>query len=83
VKPAKPEPARYDAVVKELFQQDAPSLMQEATGGARVVESLNVEFAQVIERRTDLLLKLSTQRLLLLDFQATNAHDMPVRVGVY
>jgi predicted transposase YdaD len=74
---------RYDAVLKDLFQQDHPTLLSRLTGGKAVRESLNVEFAAVMERRADLLLLLIDKSIFHLDFQSDNDSDMPYREGIY
>ncbi len=74
---------RYDAVLKDLFQQDHPVLLDRLTGGVPVRESLNVEFAIVEERRADLLLLLEDETIFHLDFQSENDPDMPYRTGMY
>jgi hypothetical protein len=74
---------RYDAVLKDLFQQDHPALLEQLTGGVAVRESLNVEFAAVVERRADLLFRLADDSLFHLDFQSENDRDMPYREGIY
>ena len=77
------ENLHYDAVMKDVFQRDRPSLLEEFTGGVAVKQSLNVEFTKVVERRSDLLFLLENRTLFLLDFQSMNDKRMPVRVGVY
>ena len=46
---------QYDAVVKDLFQKDRPTLLDMFTGPAEVREFLNSELASVEERFADLL----------------------------
>ncbi len=82
-KPIKGGLVRYDAVLKDLFQRDHPALLDRLTGGVKVRESLNVEFATVAERRADLLLLLEDESIFHLDFQSENDRDMPYREGVY
>ena len=74
---------RYDAVVKDLFQKDRPTLLGQLADGAEVREFLNNEFAVVEERVADLLVLLSDGSILHLDFQSNNHRDMPYRVGIY
>ena len=74
---------RYDAVVKDLFQKDRPTLLGQLADGAEVREFLNNEFAVVEERVADLLVLLSDGSILHLDFQSNNHRDMPFRVGIY
>ncbi|MEO8127498.1 MAG: hypothetical protein ABJF23_03505 [Bryobacteraceae bacterium] len=77
------EASKYDVVVKDLFQQDHPSLLDKLTGGVAVKEVLNVELARVEERRADLVLSLADGPILHLEFQSTNDRDMPYREGIY
>ena len=74
---------RYDAVVKDLFQKDRPTLLGQLAEGVEVGEFLNGELAVVEERVADLLMSLSDGSILHLDFQSTNDRNMPYRVGVY
>ncbi len=73
----------YDLVVKDLFQRDHPSLLDELTGGVAVREVLNVELARVEERRADLVLSLADGTILHIEFQSGNDKDMPYREGIY
>jgi hypothetical protein len=82
-KPIRGGLVRYDAVLKDLFQQDHPVLLDRLTAGIGVRESLNVEFAAVAERRADLLLLLKDDSVFHLDFQSENDRDMPYREGIY
>ena len=45
---------KYDLVVKDLFQRDHASLLDQLTAGVAVRAVLNVELARVEERRADL-----------------------------
>jgi hypothetical protein len=74
---------RYDAVLKDLFQTDRPSILTEWTAGVPIRESLNVEFAVVLERVADLVFLLGNDTLLHMDFQSDNDPDMATRVGIY
>ena len=85
---------RYDAVLKDLFQRDHPTLLTQLIGldppsqGASakrtgVKQTLNVEFAIIEERRADLLFELDDGSLFLLDIQSTNDSAMAHRVGIY
>jgi len=74
---------KYDLVVKDLFQRDHPSLLDQLTGGVPVREILNVELARVEERRADLVLSLADRTILLIEFQSGNDQDMPYRMGIY
>jgi hypothetical protein len=78
-----PSQIRYDAVLKDLFQQDHPKLLDQLTGGVPVIESLNVEFAAVEERRAGLVMRLANRHIFHLDFQAQNDGDMEYRTGIY
>ena len=60
-----------------------PTLLETLAGGRRIVESLNVEFAAVSERRADLVLLLEDETILHIDFQAYNDRKMPYRAGIY
>src|SRR5271165_1796005 len=82
-KPIRGGLVRYDAVLKDLFQQDHPVLLDRLTGGVGVRESLNVEFAAVAERRADTLFLLKDDSIFHLDFQSGNDRDMPYREGIY
>jgi len=74
---------KYDLVVKDLFQRDHPSLLDQLTAGVPVREVLNVELARVEERRADLVLLLADGTILHLEFQSTNDRNMPYREGIY
>jgi hypothetical protein len=74
---------KYDAVVKDLFQKDRPSLLDQLTGGIRIKAFLNVDLAKVLERRADLVLLLEDETILHLEFQSTNDKDMAYRAGIY
>src|SRR2546425_10650682 len=77
------ETSKYDLVVKDLFQRDHPSLLDQLTAGVAVREVLNVELARVEERRADLVLLLADGTLLYVEFQSGNDRDMPYRMGIY
>jgi len=74
---------KYDAVVKDLFQKDHPSLLDQFTGGIKIKAFLNVDPARVLERRADLVLLLQDETTLHLEFQSTNDRDMAYRAGIY
>jgi hypothetical protein len=74
---------KYDLVVKDLFQRDHPSLLDQLTAGVAVLEVLNVELARVEERRADLVLLLADGTILHIEFQSGNDKDMPYREGIY
>ena len=73
----------YDAVVKDLFQKDHPSLLDQLTGGVKIKAFLNVDLAKVLERRADLVLLLADKTILHIEFQSTNDKDMAYRAGIY
>lgn len=75
--------SKYDLVVKDLFQRDHPSLLDQLTAGVAVREVLSVELARVEERRADLVLLLADGTILHLEFQSGNDKDMPYREGIY
>src|SRR2546429_1182655 len=75
--------SKYDLVVKDLFQRDHPSLLEQLTAGVAVREVLNIELARVEERRADLVLLLADGTILHIEFQSTNDRDMAYRVGIY
>ena len=72
-----------DRVLKDLFQMDQPSLMEDMTDGVRVREFLNVEFQQVIERRADLVARLDDDSIFHFEIQAQNNDDIAYRMGMY
>jgi predicted transposase YdaD len=74
---------RYDAVVKDLFQRDRPTLLGKLIGPAEVHEFLNSELPVVEERIADILLALRDGTLFHLEFQSANDRFMPFRVGTY
>ncbi len=74
---------RYDPVIKDLFQKDRPTLLSKLAGNARVVEFLNTELAVVEQRSVDLLVLLSNDKVLHIDFQSNNHPDMAYREGIY
>lgn len=75
--------SKYDLVVKDLFQRDHPSLLDQLTAGVAVREVLSVELARVEERRADLVLLLADGTILHIEFQSGNDKDMPYREGIY
>jgi hypothetical protein len=78
----KKESFRYDRVLKDLFQQDRPSLLDSVTGGVRVKKFLNVEFTRMMERRADLVALLDNDVLLNFEIQGQNA-EIRYRSGHY
>ena len=79
----KKERVTCDGVLKEMFQTDHPSLLDEMTDGAKVTEFLNVEFPHSIMRRADLVARLENGGLTHIEFQAQNDNDIGYRVGIY
>ncbi len=75
--------SKYDLVVKDLFQRDHPSLLDQLTAGVAVREVLSVELARVEERRADLVLLLADGTILHIEFQSGNDKNMPYREGIY
>ena len=75
--------SNYDLVVKELFERDHPSLLDELAGGVAVRQILNSEFAVALARRADLVFLLEDESILHLEFQSRNDKDMPYRAGIY
>ena len=65
------ERMRYDAVAKDILENDRPHVLSRMTGGKAIVESLNVEFA-IGERRSDLLYLLEDGTPRLIDIQGAN-----------
>ena len=64
--------SKFDLVVKDLFQPDHPSLLDELTRGVAVRAVLNVELARVEERRADLVLLLAEGTILHIEFQSAS-----------
>ena len=75
--------SKYDLVVKDLFQRDHPSLLDQLTAGVAVREVLSVDLARVEERRADLVLSLANGTILHIEFESGNDKDMPYRMGIY
>ena len=75
--------SKYDLVIKDLFQRDHPSLLEQLTAGVAVREVLSIELARVEERRADLVLLLADGTILHIEFQSGNDKDMPYREGIY
>jgi hypothetical protein len=73
----------YDAVVRDLFQKDHPSLLDQLTGGVRIKAFLNIDLAKVLERCADLVLLLEDKTVLHIEFQSANDKDMAYRAGIY
>src|SRR2546427_1498437 len=75
--------SKYDLVVKDLFQRDHPSLLDQLTAGVAVRAVLSVELARVEERRADLVLLLADESISHIEFQSGNDKDIPFREGIY
>ena len=73
----------YDRVLKDLFQVDHPSLLDQLTGGVPVRAFLKVEFPRVMERRADLVALLEDDSVFHLEFQGQNDKHIAYREGVY
>lgn len=74
---------RYDAVLKDLFERDRPSLLTELTGGVPIRAFLNVEIPKMIDRRVDSVAQLENGRICHIEFQSQNHRRMPYRQGIY
>lgn len=74
--------SKYDLVVKDLFQRDHPSLLEQLTAGVAVRGVLSVELARVEERRADLVLLLEDGTISTSRFQSADDKDMPYREGI-
>jgi predicted transposase YdaD len=72
-----------DRVLRDLFEMDHPSLLEQFTGGVHVREFLNVEFPQVIERRADLVARLEDESIFHLEIQGQNDKRIAYRAGMY
>ena len=72
-----------DRVLKDLFQKDHPSLTERMAGGLQVREFLNVEFQEVIERRADLVTRLTDDSIFHFEIQGQNDDDISYRMGIY
>ena len=77
------ERSKYDLVVKDLFQRDHPSLLDQLTAGVGVRRILSGELSRVEERRADLVLLLADGTILHIEFQSRNDKDMVYREGIY
>ena len=71
-----PKAFDFDATLKDLFQQDRPTLLGRLTHGVAIREFLNVELPKVQQRRVDLLIALADDTLLHVEFQS--AHDRQI-----
>ena len=73
----------YDSVLKDLFERDRPSLLQELTEGVPIKEFLNVELPKLIDRRVDCVALLADGTLHHIEFQSQNHRKMAYRQGIY
>ena len=73
----------FDGTLKELFQQDRPSLLQRLSHGVAIKEFLNVELPKVGQRRVDLLIALADDTLLHIEFQSTRDRHIGYRLIEY
>ncbi|HXQ25987.1 MAG TPA: hypothetical protein VN822_06240 [Candidatus Acidoferrales bacterium] len=73
----------FDGALKDVFQQDRPTLLTLLTRGLAVKEFLNVELPKVQERRVDLVLSLEDGSILHIEFQSTNDRNMAYRMVEY
>jgi hypothetical protein len=74
---------QFDGALKQFFERQQPSLVMDLTGGVAVKQSLNVELPRVQERKVDLVLLLTDESLLHIEFQGTNSKDMALRISEY
>jgi hypothetical protein len=75
--------AKFDGVLKDLFQRDRPTLLDRLSGGIPVVEVRTEEFQDVQQRHTDLIAPLVDGSVLHIEIQGQNHRDMPYREGMY
>jgi hypothetical protein len=80
---AKRDRLDYDAVIKDLFERDHPSLLDGLLAGRKITGSLNLELKVMLKRFPDLLLRLDDGTILHIEFQAANHRKMPHRAGIY
>lgn len=73
----------YDAVIKDLFERDRPSLLDGLLAGRKITGSLNLELKVMLKRYPDLLLMLDDGTILHIEFQTANHRKMPHRAGIY
>src|SRR5438094_4387588 len=73
----------FDGGLKDVFQEDRPTLLKHLTRGLAVREFLNVELPKVQERRVDLVLSLEDGSILHVEFQSTNDKNMAYRTLEY
>jgi predicted transposase YdaD len=73
----------FDGTLKELFQQDRPTLLGRLTRGIAIKEFLNVELPKVQQRRVDLLIALADGTLLHVEFQSARDRHIAYRMLEY
>jgi hypothetical protein len=72
-----------DRVLRDLFEMDHPSLLEQWTGGVHIREFLNVAFPRMMERRADLVALLEDDSVFHFEFQGQNDKQMGYREGIY
>lgn len=77
------EPFAYDRVLRDLFQMDNPSLLEQLTGGLHVREFLNVQFPKTLEQRADLVALLEDDSIFHFEIQGQNDMEIEYRQGFY
>ena len=73
----------YDVALKLLLRNSATLTMCEMTGGATIVNWLDVELPKVQNRRADLLGETATGDLFHVELQSTNESAMALRMAEY
>ena len=73
----------FDGALKEVFQQDRPTLLQQLTRGVAIQAFLNVELPRVQQRRVDLVLSLRDGTILHIELQSTADRFMAYRMLEY
>ncbi len=73
----------FDGTLKELFQNDRPTLLKDLSGGVRVRQFLNVELPKVQQRRVDLAILMEDDTILHIEIQSTNDRKIAFRMGHY
>lgn len=74
---------RYDSVLKDLFERDRPSLLNELTRRVPIRAFLNVEIPKMIDRRVVSVAQLENGCICYIEFQSQNHRRMPYRQGIY
>ena len=73
----------FDGTLKDLFQNDRPTLLKDLSGGVKVRQFLNVELPKVQQRRVDLAILLEDDTILHIEIQSTNDRKIAFRMGHY